>query len=102
MADETASKHCPIKNPIREQRKRVGLSTVELARLLDVSPARIVQFESGHKPPDDRLEALARALSVGVDQLRSEFTNYWGSLYDSAVEKVGYRYRGFGEQRCER
>ena len=88
MADDTA-KHCPIKNPIREQRKRVGLSTVELARLLDVSPARIIQFESGHKPPDDRLEALARALGVEVDQLRSEYTTYWKSFYDSAVEKAG-------------
>ena len=89
MADETASKHRSTKNPIRIRRRRMGLSTVQLARLLDVTPARITHFESGHKVPDNQLETIARVLGVGVDRLRSEFTNYWGSLYDGAVEKAG-------------
>ena len=62
---------------------------MEVARVLNVSPARIIQFESGHKPPDKRLEALARVLGVGVVQLRSEFTNYWDSFHDGVMEKAG-------------
>ena len=85
MAHETR----PIKNPIRIRRKRVGLTIVELASLLDVNPARIVQFESGHKPPDERLETIARILGVEVDQLRDEYANYRESLHNRAMEKVG-------------
>ena len=85
MSDE----HRPIKNPIRERRKGKGLTVVQLAWLVDVSPARIIQFESGHKPPDERLETLARVFGDGVDQLRSELTNYWDSFYESAAEKAG-------------
>ena len=84
MADETG-----IRNPIRERRKGKGLRIVEVARVLNVSPARIIQFESGHKPPDKRLEALARIFGVGVVQLRSEFTNYWDSFHDGVMEKAG-------------
>ena len=87
MAVET--EHRPIKNPIRERRKGKGLSTVQLAWLVDVTPVRITHYESGHKPPDKRLETLARALGVGVDQLRSELTNYWDSFYESAAVKAG-------------
>ena len=84
MAEESA-----IRNPIRERRKERGLRVIELARILDVSPARIIQFENGHKPPNRRMEALARVLGVGVVQLRSEFTNYWDSFHDDVMEKAG-------------
>ncbi len=89
MAEETDSKHRPITNPIRERRKEKGLSVVQLAWLVGVTPLRITHYESGHKPPDKRLGTIARVLSVEADQLRSELTTYWDSFYDSAVEKAG-------------
>ena len=89
MADETASKHCPIENPIRIRRKKMGLSTVQLARLVDVTPASITHYENGHKPSYERLETIAQALGVGIDQLRIEFMDYWQYFYESAVEKAG-------------
>ena len=88
MADE-ASKHCPIENPIRLRRKKMGLTIAELARLIDVTPSIITRYENGYKPSYERLETLAGALGVSINQLRIEFMDYWQYFYESAVEKAG-------------
>lgn len=76
-------------NPIRERRKKNGLTIAQFARLLDITPARVIQYEGGHKPPDKRMGSLARALGVEVDELRTEYTSYWDSLYEFAAQQAG-------------
>lgn len=54
---------------IRHRREQLGLSQMELARLLDVAPSRISDFERGAKTDCTLSTAkrLARALGCGID-----------------------------------
>jgi transcriptional regulator with XRE-family HTH domain len=57
---------------ITQARRKLGLKQVELARLLDIHPVNISQWEKGRTQPDrDRLPAVAKALETSVDWLMS-------------------------------
>ncbi|MBP7030998.1 MAG: helix-turn-helix transcriptional regulator [Parcubacteria group bacterium] len=56
---------------IRKLRKQKGLSQDRLSKLADISYNTVIKLESGNitNPSIDTLQKLARALSVGVDDL---------------------------------
>lgn len=56
---------------IAKRREELGLSQIELARLLDVAPARISDFERGAKTDCNLSTArrLAQVLGVSIDYL---------------------------------
>ncbi len=56
---------------LRELRERAGLTQAALAALLEVSAGAIGNWEAGRLPvSDDRLNELAAALGISVDQVR--------------------------------
>ena len=65
---------------VRQARRRVGMSQVELAKAAGVSPATIVEIERRHRRPYGRtLKKLASALDVTVvdlleDEVEAETT----------------------------
>ena len=56
---------------VKKLRKKKGLSQEKLARLADVSNNTIVNIEAGKQknPTIDTLRKIAKALSVGIDDL---------------------------------
>ena len=60
-----------IAKNIKKYRKERGLSQDKLARLADVAHATIIKIESGanKNPTIESLAKIAKALSVGVDDL---------------------------------
>jgi len=60
-----------IAKNIKKYRKERGLSQDKLARLADVAHATIIKIESGanKNPTIETLAKIAKALSVGVDDL---------------------------------
>ena len=56
---------------IRKLRQQKGLSQDRLSKLADISYNTVIKLESGNitNPSIDTLQKLARALSVGVDDL---------------------------------
>ena len=56
---------------IKKLRKQKGLSQDRLSKLADISYNTVIKLESGNitNPSIDTLQKLARALSVGVDDL---------------------------------
>jgi len=60
-----------IAKNIKKYRKEKGLSQDKLARLADVAHATIIKIESGanKNPTIETLAKIAKALSVGVDDL---------------------------------
>ena len=60
-----------IAKNIKKYRKEKGLSQDKLSRLADVSHATIIKIESGanKNPTIETLAKIAKALSVGVDDL---------------------------------
>jgi len=60
-----------IAKNIKKYRKERGLSQDKLARLADVAHATIIKIESGgiQSPTIETLAKIAKALSVGVDDL---------------------------------
>lgn len=58
---------------VKQARRRLGLSQVELAEAASVSPATVVEIELGHRQPQGRtLRKLAAALGVEVASLIDE------------------------------
>ena len=50
---------------LREQRERIGLTQVQTAMLLDVSPSTIAAWEGGAEPPSLTMEgAKARLIAL--------------------------------------
>ena len=60
-----------IAKNIKKRRKEKGLSQDKLSRLADVAHATIIKIESGanKNPTIETLAKIAKALSVGVDDL---------------------------------
>jgi transcriptional regulator with XRE-family HTH domain len=57
-------------NRIQEQRKRAGLSQIELAARIEVSKSQMIRYENkGVQPPADILNKLADVLNVPIDFL---------------------------------
>lgn len=57
-------------NAIKTARKRAGLSQVQLAQKLGVSPSTVAAWELGtHSMRTARLQQVARALGVKVSKL---------------------------------
>lgn len=60
----------PIGENIRFYRKKIGMKQVDLARKLNISSARLSNFEFGKNRIDaDMLADIAKALDVSVDEL---------------------------------
>lgn len=58
---------------IELQRRKIGLSQIELAEKVGVSQANISQWESGVAlPRADKLPVLAKALNCKIDDLFKE------------------------------
>ena len=59
-----------IANRIKDRRKQLGLSQVDLARLVNISQTQISKYELGQNlPTADILVALSRVLRISIDWL---------------------------------
>lgn len=54
---------------LRAERERLGLTTTDLAKLVDVSRTTISNWENGKRMPIERCAALAEALAIDQDVL---------------------------------
>ena len=76
---------------IREKRKNVGLTYVELSQKLNYhSTGTIVGIETGRAPlPLEKIDALAEALGISIDELLAKIEECEPELYAKyrAVEK---------------
>jgi len=60
----------PVSKRITQARELAGFSKAELAKLLDVSPAAVAQWENGSKHPTaDNLQAISRHLGFSMPLL---------------------------------
>lgn len=67
----SASKKSTIANNIKKYRQKLGISQDRLSKMADVTYNTIIKIESGgsQNPTIDTLSKIAKALSVGVDDL---------------------------------
>lgn len=67
-----------VGSKIVEYRKKSGLTSRELAAMLDVTPATMSRYESGKilSIPADTLEKMSDCLGCTVDDLISDDSNY--------------------------
>lgn len=57
-------------NRIHEQRRNMGLTQLQLARELKISPSTVGMYEQGRRTPDlETLIALSRLFHVSLDYL---------------------------------
>ena len=57
-------------NRIHEQRRNIGLTQLQLARELKISPSAVGMYEQGRRTPDlETLITLSRLFHVSLDYL---------------------------------
>ena len=55
---------------VREIRKSKGLTQEQIAELINIEPPNVSKMESGlHFPQPDKIEKLAKALDVNIQEL---------------------------------
>ena len=86
----------PIASLVKRRRRELKITQTELARVANLTPAAISQFESGaRKPSFDTLSNLADALKVTTDYLLGKKERGYDDLL--ADPKVNIMFRGIME-----
>jgi DNA-binding XRE family transcriptional regulator len=73
MSDEALNRP---ESPLKQMRQRVGLTQVELARLIGVSDRAVRAWEKGEYLPTltiSQIRALCRELQITFDELPDDF-----------------------------
>ena len=85
-----------IASLVKRRRRELKITQTELARVANLTPAAISQFESGaRKPSFDTLSNLADALKVTTDYLLGKKERSYDDLL--ADPKVSIMFRGIME-----
>jgi len=81
---------------IKQRRRELKMTQTELAKVANLTPAAISQFESGtRKPSFNTLSSLSDALKVTTDYLLGKEERRYDDLL--ADPKVGIMFRGMME-----